>query len=158
MLQIVGDLFRHAAWADAAHLGAIEGHETSRSDAELLQRLGHIREALWAYLAFLTDRPEEEYAPPAAASGGELRHSFQELHERYQGYLESLTEDRLSRRLTYSEPGNPTATVAEVLLQAIMHGQHHRGQNAVRLRRLDVEPPTADYIAWVLTGRPAPPW
>ncbi len=158
MLQILGDLFRHGAWADAAHLRAIEGHAAARDDAELRERLGHIRDALRAYLAFLMDRPEEEYLPQPAASLEELRQSFQECYAEYLRFLENRTQDQLSERRTYSEPGSPTATVAEVMLQAIMHGQHHRGQNAIRLRRLGVDPPTTDYIAWVLTGKPAPTW
>ena len=158
MLQILGDLFRHGAWADAAQLRAIQDHQPSREDAELRERLGHIREALCAYLAFLRDRPEEEYQPAPATSLGDLRQSFRELHEGYQRFLEGLTEDQFSRRLTYTEPGSPTATVAEVLLQAAMHGQHHRGQNATRLRRLGAVPPTTDFIAWVLTGKPSPGW
>ena len=158
MLQMLGDLFRHGAWADAAHMRAIEGHAASRDDAELRERLGHIRDALCAYLAFLMDRPEEEHLPRPAASLSELRQSLRDCHAEYLRFLENRTQDQLSERLTYSESGSLTATVAEVMLQAIMHGQHHRGQNAIRLRRLGLDPPTTDYIAWVLTGKPAPSW
>jgi uncharacterized damage-inducible protein DinB len=49
-------------------------------------------------------------------------------------------------------------TVAEALTQCVMHSQHHRGQNAARLRELGGEPPTTDYIVWLWKGRPAPAW
>ena len=49
-------------------------------------------------------------------------------------------------------PFNASAGV--LLLQAIMHGQHHRGQNASRMRELGVTPPMTDYIVWFANGRP----
>ena len=49
-------------------------------------------------------------------------------------------------------------TVAEALTQAAMHSQWHRGQNAVRLRELGVEPPPVDLIVWYWKGRPAAAW
>ena len=49
-------------------------------------------------------------------------------------------------------------TVEEALVQAVMHSQHHRGQNATRLRELGGEPPTTDFIVWLWQGRPEPAW
>jgi uncharacterized damage-inducible protein DinB len=39
-----------------------------------------------------------------------------------------------------------------------MHSQHHRGQNATRLRELGGEPPMTDLIVWYWKGRPGPRW
>ena len=39
-----------------------------------------------------------------------------------------------------------------------MHSQHHRAQNATRLRELGGKPPTTDLIVWYWKGRPAPHW
>jgi uncharacterized damage-inducible protein DinB len=49
-------------------------------------------------------------------------------------------------------------TSGEGLLQAILHSQYHRGQNARRLRELGGEPPTTDLIVWIAAGRPPPDW
>jgi len=35
-----------------------------------------------------------------------------------------------------------------LLLQALTHSQHHRGQNASRMRELGVTPPMTDFIIW----------
>jgi uncharacterized damage-inducible protein DinB len=51
-----------------------------------------------------------------------------------------------------------TLTVTEALTQCDMHSQHHRGQNATRLRELGGEPPPTDLIFWYWKGRPAPEW
>jgi uncharacterized damage-inducible protein DinB len=44
------------------------------------------------------------------------------------------------------------------LVQAAMHSQHHRGQNATRLRDLGGVPPTTDFILWYFKGQPAAEW
>jgi uncharacterized damage-inducible protein DinB len=36
-----------------------------------------------------------------------------------------------------------------------LHSQHHRGQNATRLRELGAVPPATDLIVWYWKGRPA---
>jgi uncharacterized damage-inducible protein DinB len=41
-----------------------------------------------------------------------------------------------------------------LLLQALMHSQHHRGQNASRMRELGVKPPMTDYVIWYAVGTP----
>jgi len=43
-------------------------------------------------------------------------------------------------------------------MQAVMHSQWHRGQNATRLRELGGEPPTLDLIVWIANNRPAAAW
>jgi uncharacterized damage-inducible protein DinB len=41
-----------------------------------------------------------------------------------------------------------------LLLQAITHSQHHRGQNASRMRQLGATPPMTDFVVWYALGRP----
>jgi uncharacterized damage-inducible protein DinB len=41
-----------------------------------------------------------------------------------------------------------------LLLQAITHSQHHRGQNASRMRQLGATPPMTDFVIWYALGRP----
>jgi uncharacterized damage-inducible protein DinB len=44
------------------------------------------------------------------------------------------------------------------MYQVVPHSQHHRGQNATRLRELGGRMPMTDDIVWVLKGRSAPVW
>ena len=46
------------------------------------------------------------------------------------------------------------APAGMLLLQAITHSQHHRGQNASRMRQLGDTPPMTDFIIWYALGRP----
>ena len=49
-------------------------------------------------------------------------------------------------------------TVEQALLQAAMHSQYHRAQNATRLRELGAEPPLTDLIVWYWKRKPAAHW
>ena len=46
------------------------------------------------------------------------------------------------------------APAGMLLLQAVMHSQHHRGQNASRMRQMGATPPMTDFIIWYALGRP----
>ena len=46
------------------------------------------------------------------------------------------------------------APAGVLLLQAITHSQHHRGQNASRMRQLGASPPMTDFVIWYALGRP----
>jgi uncharacterized damage-inducible protein DinB len=62
--------------------------------------------------------------------------------------------ERLSRRFG---PVGPS-TLAETLLQVVMHSSYHRGQVATRIRELGGDPPLTDFIAWVWQRKPNPAW
>jgi uncharacterized damage-inducible protein DinB len=52
-------------------------------------------------------------------------------------------------------PRGPWESPAGVLLlQAVTHSQHHRGQNASRMRQLGATPPMTDFVIWYALGRP----
>ncbi len=38
-------------------------------------------------------------------------------------------------------------------MQLLMHSQHHRDQNASRMRALGVEPPMTDFVIWYAAER-----
>ena len=46
------------------------------------------------------------------------------------------------------------APAGVLLLQAITHSQHHRGQNASRMRQLGATPPMTDFVIWYALGCP----
>ena len=46
------------------------------------------------------------------------------------------------------------AVAGALIIQALTHNQHHRAQNASRMRQLGVTPPMTDYILWFAAGRP----
>jgi uncharacterized damage-inducible protein DinB len=56
----------------------------------------------------------------------------------------------------YRGPKGPFEVPAGVLLlQALTHSQHHRGQNVSRMRQLGATPPMTDFVIWYALGRPS---
>ncbi len=49
-------------------------------------------------------------------------------------------------------------TTAEALVQAAMHGQHHRGQCMTRLKDFGGEPKNVDWIIWLWKQKPQGLW
>src|SRR5262249_11787343 len=83
-----------------------------------------------------------------------------ETHDGTRRLLASNVHDRVDDRIQvpwFKDP--PLAlTVTEALTQMAMHSQHHRPQNATRLRDPGAATPPTDLIVWYWKGRPAPRW
>jgi uncharacterized damage-inducible protein DinB len=94
------------------------------------------------------------------ASAGALRNYGRRASTGLVTCIEELTDgERVQTVLIpwFSDPPL-SVTVAEALMQAVMHSHWHRGQNATRFRELGGEPPTIDLIVWIWKGRPAAAW
>jgi uncharacterized damage-inducible protein DinB len=63
----------------------------------------------------------------------------------------AMVEQRIGR-----PPGS--TTMADTMLQVVLHSTYHRGQVNARLREIGGTPPLVDYIAWIWLGRPQPDW
>ena len=159
--QWLRDLCAHQAWADAEHWNAIGAHPGAREDAAIRQRLHHLHFVQHAFLWTVgtRDRPFSVTKADDFTSFDRLREYAREYHVQLP-VLRDLTDARLAEPVSIVWFKDPplTITVAEALTQCVMHSQHHRGQNAVRLRELGGEPPTTDLIYWQWKGRPTGAW
>jgi len=156
------DLYRHQAWADAEHWRLIGGFAPACDDEGIRSRLHHIHMVQHAFRWILGDResPIEITKPADFASFHALREYARAYHELVGAYFDTLTDARLNTSIDIAWFKDPplSITVAEALTQCVMHSQHHRGQNAARLRELGGAPENTDYIVWLWKGRPAPAW
>jgi uncharacterized damage-inducible protein DinB len=166
-LKTLQELFRHMEWADALVWTAALAHAEATTDANLRERLYHIHMVQRAFLKVWKNEPLKT---PDAASFQELpalmswaRENYLELNE----YVGELAKMDLERpvvmpwiRMFEARLGQKaeTPTFHETLLQAAMHSTYHRGQVNTRLRELGTSPPLTDFIAWVWSGKPLPPW
>lgn len=159
--QWLRDLCAHQAWADAEHWNAIGAHPGAREDVAIRQRLHHLHFVQHAFLWTVgaRDRPFTVTKPDDFASFDGLRDYAREYHLQLP-VLQDLSDARLAEPVSIVWFKDPplTITVAEALTQCVMHSQHHRGQNAVRLRELGGPPPTTDLIYWQWKGRPPGAW
>jgi len=162
MNPLLHDLYAHQSWADAEHWRAIEAHPPAAADDAIRKRLHHLHLVQRAFRWIAGDRltPFTITKPEDFCALADLKAWAREYHDEVARYLPSLPPSRFDEAIQvpwFSEPPL-TLTVAEALTQAAMHSQWHRGQNAVRLRELGVEPPTVDLIVWYWKGRPAAAW
>jgi uncharacterized damage-inducible protein DinB len=74
-------------------------------------------------------------------------------HEELAATLKSADLDKMIA-LPRGPKGPFEAPAGVLLLQAITHSQHHRGQNASRMRQLGATPPMTDFVIWHALGRP----
>lgn len=152
--ELLRDLARHQAWADTEHWKALHANSAALEDPEIRKRLNHMLMAL----RMLTALARGETPDPAAMSkevepAGPLEAALREANAQLVEALNTLDLQKMIA-LPRGPRGPWEAPAGVLLLQAITHGQHHRGQNASRMRQLGVTPPMTDFVVWYALGRP----
>ena len=151
--ELLNDLARHQAWADAQHWKTLHANPALLEDAEIRQRLNHILMAC----RMLTKLARGEAVDPAAMKNveslEEIETAMGQANEGLAAALGSVDTEKIIP-LPRGPKGPFEAPAGVILLQALMHGHHHRGQNASRMRALGVTPPMTDFIFWYALGRP----
>jgi uncharacterized damage-inducible protein DinB len=158
MLSLIGELFDHQAWADATLLAAVRAHPAAGENEKLLHTLHHIVMVQRAFLSIFLQRPFDmaaESKPPDSLDAFAAR--FRETHGEELAFVGTLDDAALTRVIQTAWFPGAKLTLAQAMMQVIMHSQSHRGQCASRLREAGGQPPTLDYILW-LKDRPAPAW
>jgi uncharacterized damage-inducible protein DinB len=151
--ELLEDLARHQAWADNLHWKALHENSALLEDAEIRKRLNHMVMALQT----LTSRARGETPDPSGMKEIEDATRLQAaLDQANADLIRALSAVDLETMIALPRgPKGPWEAPAGVLLlQAITHGQHHRGQNAARMRQLGATPPMTDFVLWYALGRP----
>jgi uncharacterized damage-inducible protein DinB len=160
------ELGQHMQWADALVWTAALSHSGAADDLALRGKLFHTHMVQRAFLSVwnaATLTPPSSEPPELPVTLKSARAYYTELS----AFFSALGEDELERpvalpwaggfaRRLGREPATPT--LAETILQVVMHSTYHRGQVNTRLRELGIEPPLTDYIAWIWFGRPEAQW
>ncbi|MGC4084197.1 MAG: DinB family protein [Vicinamibacterales bacterium] len=152
------DLIAHKGHADARLLTAVSQHGIARGDGELRVLFHHMLVANRFWLLSIVGEPfvsDVEMRVPD--SFAELVDGFRTTYERERGWVSSATDAMLNRTLESSLVPGGRCTVSNALTQVCLHSQGHRSQCARMLRALGGEPPTTDFIVWVVE-RAAPVW
>jgi uncharacterized damage-inducible protein DinB len=151
--ELLLDLARYQAWADAAHWKALRENATLLEDAEIRKRLNHMVAAM--KLLTTLARGETPDLTPAKEidSIDDLEAAMGKAQTNLTAAIGSVDLDKMIA-LPRGPKGPFEAPAGVLLLQALMHGQHHRGQNASRMRQLGVNPPMTDFVIWYALGQP----
>jgi len=151
--ELLRDMARHQAWSDAQHWKTLHANPALLADTEIHQRLNHMLQAC----RMLTTLARGEAVDPAAMKNlepvEELETAMGQANQGLAAAIESVDPGK-TIHLPRGPKGPFEAPAGVVLLQALLHGQHHRAQNAARMRALGVTPPMTDFILWHAFGRP----
>ena len=148
MSGLIRDLILHQEWADNELLRAAAA---SVGDERLRTLLHHIVVVQQVFHAMLT---RTAYEIPAESE--DLQRLYDKSHADLRMFLDTLRSPEDLQGIV-ENPRMPDirGSVADVLMQVVLHSQNHRGQCLTRLRELTGAPaPTLDYIWWVKLGRP----
>jgi uncharacterized damage-inducible protein DinB len=160
-------LARHMAWADASVWKAVLALPADANDAKIGDTLHHMHLVQHIFLQSWIRAPFKVRERGEFASIADLAAWAREAHGGTLSFLEGATADQLDSEFRVpwavhfeqrSKQPAGVHTLAESVLQTILHTQHHRGQVCTRLREVGAEPPTIDFIVWLWAGRPAADW
>jgi len=150
-VKLLQDLAEHQIWADAEHWKALHANPTLLGDEQIRTRLKHTT---------MTSEMLQKLAHGVMPETIKDRDSMDEieaaLRKANEGLLEAVGTLDLGRMCSLPRgPKGPFEAPAGVLLlQVMMHGQHHRAQNASRMRELGAKPPMTDFVLWYALGKP----
>lgn len=156
-VPLLQELVAHLVWADSELLGAVAAVPEASTDQTLLRTLQHIVFVERIFTSLLTGAAfdmQQESQPVDNLP------ALQNLYGQTRRHLLSFTSE-LSGELLTRPVENPWApelrgTVAQIVMQVVLHSQNHRGQCLTRLRELAGKAPTLDFIIWLKLGRPVP--
>lgn len=152
-MELLKELARHQAWADAEHWKVIRGNPALLEDEEIHKRLNHMLNAPLMLMALAAGEHPDPTVKKPPKPMDQLETDMAKMHEQLAAAIASADLER-KIQLPRGPKGPFEAPVYVLLLQALTHSHHHRAQNAARMRALGATPPMTDYIVWYAQGRP----
>jgi len=151
--EMLKEMAKHQAWADQEHWKALHQNPALLEDPEIRKRTNH----MLMTLRMLTGLARGETPDPSGMkdidSAGELQEALGKANRELMEAIETVNERKMIS-LPRGPKGPWEAPAGVLFLQAITHCQHHRGQNASRMRQLGATPPMTDFVYWYALGRP----
>lgn len=146
-LRHLDRLLDHLEWAHRRTLAAVRDGESG----EALRLLSHVLAAERVWLRRLESGESSGLKIWPDLSHRECADLLAENVARLGRLVRSSSERDLQREVTYrnSEGREFRTPVGEILLHVLLHGAHHRGQIALRLRDAGEEPVNIDLITFV---------
>ena len=157
-LAMIQRLLEYSVWANAEVLNAAAMVSEEQLDRalEIGPGAGSLRRVLthtWAgedmWLRRWRAEPDPRWPDENEVfSVAQLRLRFEKTRAERDAFTATLREDALARVQTYrdSRGGLFRATLADMLLQGIVHSIHHRAQATNAIRRLGGKAPEMDYM------------
>lgn len=161
MNSLLHDMLAHREWADATSVAALTAHDRARGDGAVIRRIHHTILVQRRFLALTGGLGDFELpSVDRFSTVADLVTHARATHDAEREFVSGLDESALGEIIEIPFPPPTPLRLArwQALAQSAMHSQHHRAQNATRLRELGGEPPTTDLILWYWLQRPAATW
>jgi uncharacterized damage-inducible protein DinB len=151
--ELLQDLARHQAWVDHEYWKALHANDVLLEGSEIRKRMNHVLMTLRLLTSFARGETPDLSRTKDIDSAAELEAALDQADREL---LDALATIDLQKMIPLPRgPQGPWEAPAGVLLlQAITHSQHHRGQNGSRMRQLGFTPPMTDFVLWYSLGRP----
>ena len=155
-LEQIHALYEYNEWANNHVLDAASGLSEEELSQELGASFGTVQGNLWHAVGaqvlwlgrFTGSRPVELPSLEAGQVLDVIRQAYRTSHEGLRRFVESLSEDGLSRMISYVDTRG--AAQERLLWQAMLHvanhGTHHRAETALLLTSLRRPPRQLDYV------------
>ncbi len=153
---------KYTAWASGRLVEvacALSPQELMRdfgtADHNVLGTLVHVYAADRAWLGRIQGNPPERFmVPEQDMHFAVLSNDWPPLLERWRQWGALLTADSIHNEISYKDSrGTPFVTpIWQIVLHAVNHGTHHRGQVSGFLRAMGRTPPPLDLMAYYKTA------
>jgi uncharacterized damage-inducible protein DinB len=156
MIPMLQSLWAHLTWADDQILKTVNEQEGAFAEDNIRKLLHHIINVERFFLTLFQARPiDMESGKQLPAGREEFERLYDAVHSDGAAYVARLNDGELARTIEFPVPAFKDfhPSIADALMQVILHSEHHRGQVALRLRAMGGKPPVLDYIVWVRTIR-----
>jgi len=157
--------FDYNVWADQrllAAAGELSRDELNRdfgtADKSVLGTLVHVFGAERLWLGRFQREANPLYLAPADYHFSVLQNDWPSLHHRWRSWLDGLSDDFVAADFDYHDLKGHAwrQPLWQLVLHAVNHGTHHRGQVAGFLRTLGHVPPPLDITVYYRQTNPAP--
>lgn len=140
------DLFKYNDWANQRMLITLE--DIPEPNEKLLLLYGHIISAQIIWLNRIKDLPTSPFPLWTDYKIRELRTMTEESTSNWFSYLNQHRMDTFEEMIFYKNSAGRKyeSTIREIITHVVNHSTYHRGQMALVLREMGVNPPMTDYI------------
>ncbi len=153
MKQYFLKLYQYNAWANNQVMKCLISQ--SVADEKALSIMSHLLAAPFIWLNRIKGLPKSEVKLWETQSLETLEKMAEEGAAIWLDFIENT--ESFDRDLSYTNyVGSPYVTnVEQIMIHLVNHGSYHRGQVAMRVRQIGLEPVNTDYITYdrVVTGQ-----
>ena len=159
-LNHLSDLFTYQEWADSQFFKRWKDFEKAHDDQQILKLTDHFVKVQTFFLHILQSRdPDRSKWEAPLRLFPELITTARDNHAQLRKVVSSLKTEDLSPSIQVPFfPGEFRPTIHEILMQIVMHTQHHRAQVLQQLATYTKKSIIIDWISWVFHGKPHAAW